>query len=51
LDGGWHVGSGTCLTLPFGCPDLTTFCRLNELGLMKSGSSRGSANDTTETGN
>ena len=35
----------------FGCADLTTFCRLNELGLVKSGSSWGSASDATETGN
>ena len=25
--------TSTCLTLPSACPDLTTFCRLDELGL------------------
>lgn len=26
--------TSTCLTLPFACPDLTTFGRLDELGLV-----------------
>ena len=29
--------TSTCLTLPSRCPDLTTFCRLDELGLVVTG--------------